>query len=297
MANTYSTIEKVRTYLTLGSANIQDDSMLLGYLNRASRSVDKYTRRYFYPLRKTRYYDYDQSQEIRLDDDLLALDALSTQNGASTISQGALYLMTGNNYNRPPYDRIVLRSNSGSLLFYSGTDQQANQITAYWGYNEDYSNAWIDTGTSLAGSVNLTAGSISLAGAGSYGVGASDANFEAPRIAIGDTLKIESEFFHVVGGGASGNSSPFVLRAQNGTSANNHATGTAIYKYAPDPDIQWATERLSAWLYGQQSTPYETKTAYVGMGGLTIPQGLAVDVKQRLDRFKRTTMMIYPDRH
>lgn len=298
MAKTvYSNLERARKYLSLASQNTADDEQIFGYLHRASRSIDSFTRRFFYPLSASYAYDYDQSQELRLDRDLISLDSLKTQNGACTVSQNALYLMTGNNYNYPPYDRIVLRSDSGSLLYYSGTDQKANVVTGIFGYHEHYDESWVDTGTSLAGSVNTTATSISLAGAGSYGTDASDINFEAPRMAIGDTLKIEDEFVFVVGGGSSGNANPLVIRAQNGTSANNHPSGAAIYRFSPEPDIQWATERLTAWLYGQQSTPYETKTAYVNIGGISIPGAWGVDIKDKIKRYIRTTLVIYPDRH
>ena len=291
--NTYTTLDKVARYLSLGSANEQDNETLVRFMRTASRSVDKYTRRKFYPRRETRFYDYIYPQKIKLDDDLLALDTLKTQNGACTLGSGVLFLGTGKEWNRPPYDRIVVNVSTGSTLNYSATEQRANEITGFWGYHEEYANAWIDTGTSLAGSYAASATSLSLAGAVSTGTGASDANWNAPRISVGDLLRVESEYFNVTGG--AGANVAQVIPYSNGTSGNNHPSGTAIFKYLPDQDIEFATLRLTAWLYGQKDEPYTTKTAFVQLGQLSIPQGIATDVKQRLDRFVKRAMVTFPD--
>lgn len=213
-------------------------------------------------------------------------------NGASTIASPVMILQNGDNYNRPPWDKIVLRYNTGSLFLFAGTDQRANEVTGFWGYHEDYGNAWVDTGASLGASYGASAGSLVLSGT-SYGFGASDANFEAPRIAPGDTLMIEGEMMLAVGG--NGVSQVNLIPYQNGTSANNHPTGAKIYRFSPEPDIQWATERLAAWLYGQAMTPYETKTANAGFGGITIPQSIATDVKDKIDRYIRRSFITYPN--
>jgi hypothetical protein len=288
----YTNLDRIDRYLSLSSSNETDDKQLMSHIGRASRSIDKYCRREFYPLRETRFYDYREAREIRLDKDLLSLETLKTMNGASTIASPTMILQNGDNYNRPPWDKIVLRYNTGSLFLFSGTDQRANEVTGWWGYHEDYGNAWVDTGASLGASYSASAGSLTLSGT-SYGVGASDANFESPRIAPGDTLMIEGEMMFVAGG--NGVSQVNLIPYQNGTSANNHPSGAKIYRFSPEPDIQWATERLAAWLYGQAMTPYEVKTANVMLGTLSIPEGMAADVRQRLDRFVRMSIVVYPN--
>ena len=40
---------------------------------------------------------------------------------------------------------------------------------------------------------------------------------------------------------------------------------------------------------------YERKTAFITVGTVNIPLAIASDVKQRIDRFVRTTLVIYPD--
>lgn len=294
MKSVYATLDQAKSYMSFASQNVGDDEKIWGFLNRASRSVDRYCRRKFFPQRETRYYDYKNGDVLKLDSELLQLDTLTTQNGGETINLSATILQTGENYNYGPWDTIVLRSDSGSQFNYSGTDQKANAVTGFWNFHEDYSNAWVNTGTSLAGSYAASGTSLSLAGAGSAGVGASDVNYDAPRISPGDLLWVEGEMFNVVAG--SGPNQSIVLPFQNGTSANNHASGTAIYKFAPEPDINWTTIRLTSWLYGQGMSPYESKTAFITLGTITLPtNSIGGDVKDRLDRFRKVTLVIYPD--
>lgn len=296
--NLYSRLSAVKEYLnfntTEASGNLVDDATLVNFINRASRAVDTYTRRRFYPRYETRLYDYIDSTAIRLDDDLLALSALRTQNGASLVASGVLYLATGENWNRPPYDRIVLKSDSGSALQYSGTAQRANEVVGWWGYNENYPDAWVDTGTSLLINYTASAGSINLAGAGSFGTGASDLFGEHPRISVGDLLKIGEQYFHVLASGSAGNNIALVKPYANGTSGASAGSGASIARFYYEPDIEWATRRLATWLYAGRDTPFQNKTAFVQFGTLEIPVGLAVDVKQKLERFKRRTFTTFP---
>ena len=280
---------------TPASANTQDDATLLNFMGRASRSIDRYTRRKFYPRSELRRYDYEEPKRIFLDDDLLELTTLATQNGACTVASGVMWLSTGDNWNRPPYYTIILDDSSVSVLNFSGTPQRANEVTGIWGYHEAWGEeAWIDTGTSLAADYTASAGSISLAGAGSFGSGASDVLGEHPRMSPGDLLKIGAQYFHVLGSGSAGNATTLVRPYANGTTATSHASGASIARFAPEPDIEWATRRLTTWLFGAKDTPYQTKTAFIQLGTIEIAQGLAVDVKQKIDRYVRRTFQVIP---
>jgi len=298
--NLYVTLDAARQYITAASQDTEDDELIHSLLYNASRSIDTYTRRKFYPRLETRFYSYEQAGQLRVDDDLLQVQTLKTQNGACTVASGVMWPAAGNNWNRMPYDRIVLDNSAGSLLYYSGTPQRSQELTAFWGYHEDYTNAWIDTGTSLAADYTASAGSMSLAGAGSAGTGASDINYFAPRIDVGDLLKLGDQLFYVTGGGSSGNATINVVPNVNGTYAASltpggaWASGTSIAKFAPEPDIVWATKRLAAYTYGQKDAPFFQAEATFQLGVLTIPEQMPVDVKERLERFKRRTIQVYP---
>jgi len=288
--NTYTTLDTVRKYLTLGSADAGDDENILGLINRASRAIDKYTRRHFFPTSATRFYSHDESQRIKLDEDLLSLTTLKTQNGESTLASGVLLLMTGDEWNTPPYDRIVINESAGCTLTYSGTPQKSNEVSGLWGYHENYESAWIDTGTSLATAYGASGGSIGIAG-GSNGTGASDINGDAPRISVGNKLRIGDEFFDVYGGnGSIINVTPYA----NGTTGASHAASTTVYKFAYEPDIEWAATRLTAWNIGKSMSPYQEKTAFPGIGEIRIPSSWPEDVRDRLDRFVRRKIATMP---
>src|SRR3990167_3213975 len=288
--NTYTNLARVRDYLGLNSAaasaNTADDATMLNFAGRASRAIDRYTRRRFYPRREMRRYNYKESRRVFVDDDLLELESLLTQNGACAVASGVMWLSTGDDWNRPPYNAIILDDSSGSVLNFSGTTQRANEVTAIWGYHESWNNdAWVDTGASLATSYGASGASLSLAGAGSVGAGASDVFGEHPRLSPGNLIKIGDEYMFVLSGGTSGNGDVIIKPHANGTVGANHGSGASIARYEPEPDIEWATRRLTAWLFGAKDTPYQNKTAFVQLGTLEIPVGLSVDVKQKIDRY------------
>ena len=135
---------------------------------------------------------------------------------------------------------------------------------------------------------------MNLAGAGSFGTGASDLFGEHPRISVGDLLKIGEQYFHVLASGSAGNNIALVKPYANGTSGASAGSGASIARFYYEPDIEWATRRMATWLYGQRDQPYSTKTAFVAIGQIEIPMGMAVDIKQKLDRFKRRTFTTFP---
>lgn len=299
--NEYSTLAKMRQYLghddSIGaaSADAEPNAILLRLLYQASRAIDHYTRRHFYPKVETRFYDLKDARELRLEHDLLELQTLKTQNGACTVASGVLFLAAGRDWNQRPYDRIVFDRSSGSLLNFSGTPQRANEVTGVWGYHEAWDEAWVDTGTSLAVSYTASGGSIALAGAGSVGTGASDAQYFHPRLSPGDLIRIGDQYLHVRGGAASGNGTVLVQPFANGTTAASHAVGASIAKFAPEADIETATLRYTAWLYAQKDTPYQVRQANVTFGTIQLQDDIPLDVKDKINRFVKFGIESMPE--
>ena len=296
MSTAYCSLADIREYLSLASQNTSDDATLTRFIQRASRSIDQFTRRKFYPHIQTRVYNLGAYDRIYLDDDLLELTTLTTKNGDTTIAAGVLFLGTGESWNYPPYDRIMLDRSAGCVLSFSGTPQKANAVLGVWCYHENYSEAWVDTGTSLATNYTASATVLNLAGAGSVGTGASDVNFEYPRFAVGDLLKVGNEYFEVLSGvSGTGNASPLVRPASNGTTAASHASGASIARFVPEPDIEWCAVRLTAYLYGQKDSPYRPRQASITIGTIDLQDSsFAADVKDKLDRFKRRKLKFFP---
>lgn len=292
MPNEYVSLDAVRRYMSLASQNTSNDEEVLRMIRQASRSIDRYTRRKFYPRRETQFYDYAESQRIKLNDDLLELESLYTQNGASLVGAGVLWLGTGDDWNQPPYERIVLDDSAGCVLNFSGTKRRANHVTGFWGYHEAWSEAWVDTGTSLAVSAGASATTLTLAGAGSAGVGASDIFGDAPRVSIGNTLRVGDEFYSVIGGDSSGG--VLVRPFANGTVSASHASGASVARYAPEPDVTAAALRLTVWSFGQKDTPYQNRVGNTFTGDFMVPQSWPPDVRDKIDRLVRRAYAVIP---
>ena len=285
--NTYSTLDRVRAMLSLASADTADDSQILSFLHNAARTIDRYTRRHYFPKDEIRYYDHHYDKKIILDADLVQLKGLSSVNGACGFALTVVNPAAGWNWNITPYDHIVVNASTGSTLNYSGTPERADHVSGVWCYHEDWNNAWLDTGTSLLTTMTSNASLVVLAGAGSKGTDASDILYQHPRISVGDILKIGEEYFHVLGGDGTGNTSALVRGAANGSASANHTSGTSIAKFVPQPDIEYATRRLAAWSYKAQELPAPTRMAFPALGAVEIPTAWPEEVKAIVDRYRR----------
>jgi hypothetical protein len=281
--NEYISYDEIKD--ELGITGTGDDSLLVGYAGWAGRIFDQLTRRHFYPLKATRYYDHpaDDDRVLKLDEDLLQVVTFTTNNGDDTVLATNYYLMCGQAYNLTPYDRIALkRDGTQPVLLYSGTPQRANAVTGMWGYHEDWGNAWQDSNDTIqtTGGISAAATSITVADADGqdiYGL--------TPRFRVQRLLKIEDEYCYVTGRDT-GNNTLTVRRGVNGTTAATHAKDTVIYIYRPMRDIIQVSLRLATWLYKLKDAPFE-KQAFPGMGAVTIPARLPPDVEMVVARYRR----------
>lgn len=284
--NIYAPLTELRSYLSLASADTSDDDQLLQYLYRASRAVDKYTHRKFYPeQRPTQYFDDPCNGEIRVRDDLLEVLGLSAVNGASEVDSSVYWLRCGDDWNMTPYDRIVLDDSSGSLFNYSGTPQRSVHLSGYYGYHERYDKndgGWIDSGLTLSSSMAsaITVASLTNTSDITNTIG------EQPAIVSEQLWRIGNEMMHVTG--SSSNASQIsVRRGVNGTMAASHAASTAVQTWQVEPEIGFVTTRLAAWQYQQAMAPFTHKVRMIGMGTLELPETWPPDVEDKLKRFKR----------
>lgn len=282
--NEYATLREMRNYLSLASQNTQDDDRILDFTRRASRAIDSYTRRKFYPERKIFKFDYNRSDEVRFDRDVLELKGLSDLNGASGFGLGVLFLSCGDDYNRSPYDRARVNSNSGSLFNYQGTTQQAIHADLLLGYHEDYDYAWMYSNGILTASLAsaITTASVS-ASSGSNEIGLS------PRYESNQLWKIGSgaseEFVYTKS--FDGSSLVELIRGINGTVANDHASDTPVYVWCVEPEIKFATVRLAQWQYEQAQNPIYSKLVTPQFGTIEMPFTWPLDVQDKLKRFQR----------
>lgn len=154
-------------------------------------------------------------------DDILAIDSVSW-NGTSVSS--AYYDLP---YVNQANHELHIDPDAGLTSLDDFTDYVT--ITGTWGYHDNWSNAWADTGDTVQNSTQISASGTTLT------VSAAT-NFEVYQL-----LKIESEYLFITS--KSGNNLT-VERAVNGTTAAAHLTSTAIYKFVPIPSVAKELRRM-----------------------------------------------------
>ena len=252
----YTSREQCKTaYLEMASTVTEKDNKIDALIESASRWIEEAVGSFFYPVTATRYYDHPWDDSVlKLDQWLLGVTTFTTSNGDETISSGDYFLMCGDTYNIPPYDRIVMKSDGNRPnLLYSGTPQKANTITGAWGYCNDYEN----TGTTLGAAITSTTATTFTSSSGS-------------SLETGWMLLIDSEQLYI--SGISSNTIT-VKRGMNGTTAATHANAAIVYRYVPPHDIEALCGILVARLFHRGSTAWSDITGSEARG-LLLPRQL-----------------------
>lgn len=135
----YATREQIKAALDVketARSNAQIDRVILS----ASRTIEGYLNRKFYPWIGTRYFSWPNNQRARpwrlwLDsDELISVTALSS--GGIVIPATDYFLEPSND--GPPFRSIEIDLDSTSAFASnSGTSQRSIAITGVWGYAED----------------------------------------------------------------------------------------------------------------------------------------------------------------
>lgn len=162
----YTTREEV--LLALGSVdNALNARKVDSAIESASRSVEKLTKRRFYPEIKTKVFDFpsnSNSWRLWFDSPEELIEATSVESGGISIAASDYFLEPAN-YG-PPFSRLELNFDTNAAFETQGTTQQQIEVTGTWGY--DYQT---DTLTTLSGSINASVTSLSVADVSDIGVG------------------------------------------------------------------------------------------------------------------------------
>jgi hypothetical protein len=281
--NTYAQAYRLREYLTLGSDDVADDKLLKRFLYASSRAFDRYTKRRFYPYRRTRAYDLPEKRDLlRVDDDLLESFGLSHLNGTAVVARSVYHLRNGDDWNSTPYNEIELERSSGSLLNFSATRQKSVRLDGLWGYREEYdeNEGWVDSRGTLTNTVTSAQTLLSVSASQGY-----NSKGFAPRFLEGQTWRLGNELVSVLEFETPNTAR--VLRGINGTTATSHASGVTLQTWQPEPDVEEATLRLSAFTYEKSKSPYTGRVAIPNMNIIEIPESWPADVKVILDRYRK----------
>lgn len=232
-------------YITLSELKVQldindtlSDSQLSTVIETASRSIDGYCGRSFYPERKTNYFDTPCGRD--LDMGLYdCLEIVTITNG----SEGALATTEYRTfpYNFTPFYEIRLKPQSTSFW---ATDTDASEIAAIsvdavWGYRFNYSREAWSSVTTLSSGISDTDTTIVTA-------------LEYPFVA-GDIIKLGTEMMLVTDSDTAGVD---VTRGYNGTTAAAHLAGVSCYRFEFEPAIAQATMLQAQRYWKRKDAPF-----------------------------------------
>src|SRR3990167_6994379 len=145
MSNWYTTRESVKRAVEIKGAD--RDAVIDQHIEVAAREIDRQLNRRFIPLTKVRYFEWPQDADVALynrkailylDEDLISVSAITSENGDVTLVAGD-YLIEPVNEG-PPYHRIEIDKSAvtTTAAFAAGdTTQRAIAVTGSWGYGND----------------------------------------------------------------------------------------------------------------------------------------------------------------
>lgn len=237
MSHTYASVARLKDYIkdsgsaTTGGLGTANDGTLLGILEAASRSVDKYCDRSqfgsdFGPRTGTNKYDGRNETGIDLNDDLLALTSVTLLDRANGASIGSVTVNTDYvlrdraGHNTTPYRELVLHG-EGSVTNV-GYGYQVSALAGSWGYQD------VRVAAGTAGTVTASITTVSITGATVY---------------AGQTILLDSEQMYVTA--STGGTALTVTRAANGTTAAVHAADSAVTTYTYPSEVVDATLQIS----------------------------------------------------
>lgn len=297
MPNLYTTLHEYSSHKKIGGGSqatpvatlrAHERTILLQDLQAASQRIDTWCGRHFYPLLAENFYDHGGGKMLELGDhDLVEISAVWTANRTVELTLADIYAYTGNNHNYAVKDNLRIKRESGEV-FYVGTGvQKASSVVGIWTYHEHWANAWLSSldtvqTTQAVGSTILTVKKVD----GVNGLGA------APRFQVGQLLQIGDEWQYVADTDSVARELT-VARAQNGTTAVEHAAETAIYIYQPMSDISKACRVLTDYF---RRLPAHPEGKMQTLSGAQISEmSMPVAVQQILEPYRRVLFGAYED--
>lgn len=249
------------------------DDKIIDYLKRATRYINRFTRREFFPRIQTRRYPVPHkfldlqlrrflTAPLYLDEDLLEI--IELENGAGfVLTEGEDYFF--NDANIYPLQAVELKfpnfwGGQYEIGILSRTfNEPIINITGIWGYHDGYprdDEAWVNTLEVVpVGGIDDSQTTISVTDANGK-----DNNY-VTRFVAGNMIKIDSEFLEVVEINDAGTTLT-VIRGVRGSTAAAHDEGATIFKWKVVEDIVEATIQIA-------KTWREADTAIAGRIGVT----------------------------
>lgn len=255
MTLTYAIVEDFIEMKDLKKSGIVVNMTELGrtkieqYLVRATRFIQRNTRRDFFPWRETRRYPvphafYDlsvrrfPSAHLNLDQDLLEVFELN--NGQQIVPEEYFYPLE---HNIKPHSALAIKFPMywgglfGGSVPYSRYDEAVIQVDALWGYAENTGgwrypeDFWIDADYGLESAMSDSSVALSVTDLENR----VDLLGEKPFLS-GRLLKIDDEYIEVMAANTTTNTVS-IRRGVRGSTAAEHDEGAPIYRWRVIEDI------------------------------------------------------------
>ena len=269
----YATVRDTRE-VYLSSTKTVDDALILSFIRQVSRDIDRISRRVFYPVLETRYFNTPAygCYDLQLNADLITLNSVTNGNG-DALDITKLVLAPTNSLTKT---RIRLLPNISNWKNGSnGFSDNAISVNGVWGNVYDRTAGWQWRFT-------LTA-QLAINGT----------TFDAtPGIfSTGMLLKIDTEFVYVTAlTPANAAAIPAttvdtvtIERAVNGTTAAVHVITSLVYIWYAGYDIKMLTSAAAVAYYQLKSNPLASSYSVDGVNYQT-PKDVGEFIRERLSK-------------
>lgn len=291
----YCTLQQARTQMTVGN-DTTDDAILAALLEPATRLIETYCGQ---PFIET-YAEYWFNGEVGSQNPTLNLQnrplisATTVVNGDGSVIDPSKYDLLPKGTIYPKQAVRLTLGNTWAAPFSNSNNQpciplayygplvnrnyavDALEIKGLWGFNRKGTSAWLNTGLTLSANITDSDTTLTISGspAGKFDVGS--------PIKIGDEqMTISGDIALSVSSGFT-DTSPTVVRGENGTTAAAHTAGDAIYVYQVEAAITVACAMLAAWLYQTRLDNTGNSFTVSEFGSVTIPVDFPPRVKKML---------------
>src|SRR3990172_13436170 len=153
MPNWYASREQTKRALKLSGT--ESDAIIDYHIEAASREIDRelgVRSGVFIPETKTRQFSWPQDPDaeerfvlsyvLRLDEWLLSVSAITSENGVITVPTAEVFLEPVNE--GPPYTRLEIdkaTTDANALFAADESNQRAARVAGSWGYSADTKGA------------------------------------------------------------------------------------------------------------------------------------------------------------
>ncbi|MCU0499121.1 MAG: hypothetical protein MUF87_17345 [Anaerolineae bacterium] len=228
-------IDRFKIYLGLESATLTtaDSERLTLALRAATEQIQQIAGRRFFPRFEPIAHPITHPTELSLEDDLVSI---------SSITQGDGTTVPPHDY-EVEYGGIVRLKNGVVWRSNPNGDPRPITVTGYWGWHPDPLRLFRSSGDTLTQNAGLSGTILQVSN-----VNGTTPNGEQPRFRVGQLLRAQSEYLRLIGVNTTLNQLT-VVRAVQGTSAQNQLAEGVIEVYQIPSQVEWLILRWANLLY------------------------------------------------